>query len=179
MLAKGLTPRHSFARHSFAGHSLTRHSLKPRRPSLSSLSEAWRQGRSTPKRGNIYIKSTSRNLFCSLLDVQTKKVITSCSLRVPRYENEFNEKEDLYKRGVLLGELFGAKSLELGFRRLSIHLDMGANRLISEGRRGVVHGLGQKKIRFSFIRLAKAYPHNGCRPPKVRRKKRRTKARRT
>ena len=122
------------------------------------------------RRGNIYIKSTNRNVFCTLMDVK-KKVITSCSLRVPLYENEFNERENLFKRGMLLGELFGDKILALGFTEVAIFLDSGTNK----GRKGVLRGLGKKRIKISFIQLSKSYPHNGCRPSKVRRKKIRTK----
>ena len=125
------------------------------------------------KKGNIYMKVTDRNIFCTLMDIENKKVKTSCSLRVPEYENEFNERENLYVRGILLGELFRDKILELGFREVAIYLDSGTNK----GRRGVLQGLGKKnkKIKISFIQLSKGYPHNGCRPSKIRRKKVRTK----
>lgn len=123
------------------------------------------------KQGNIYIKSTRRNIFCTLMDTQDKVIKTSCSLRVPQYENQFNEREDLFKRGILLGELFGDKILELGYNEVSIFLDSGINK----GRKGVVRGLGEKKLKISFIQIFKGYPHNGCRPGKVRRKKVRTK----
>ena len=123
------------------------------------------------KKGNIYIKSTRRNIFCSLMDTQEKKIKTSCSLRVTQYNNEFNERENHYKRGILLGELFGDKILELGYTEVAIFLDLSTNK----GRKGVVNGLSKKKIKISFLQLSKDYPHNGCRPSKVRRKKVRTK----
>ncbi|CAN0507470.1 unnamed protein product, partial [Phaeothamnion confervicola] len=119
----------------------------------------------------IYIKSTNRNIFCTLMDVEQKKVKTSCSFKVPAYENEFNERENPYKRGMLLGELFGDKTLELGFTEVAIFLDSDINK----GRKGFIGGLGKKRIKISFIQLSKAYPHNGCRPSKIRRKKVRTK----
>lgn len=123
------------------------------------------------KKGNIYIKSTNRNIFCTLIDAENRKVITSCSLRVPQYDNEFNERENLFRRGSLLGELFGDKIIKLGFTEVSIYLDS----VINKGRKGVIWGLGTKKIKISFIQLLKGYPHNGCRPSKIRRKKVRTK----
>lgn len=126
---------------------------------------------SKTKKGNIYIKSTRRNIFCTLMDSQEKKIKTSCSLRVPKYENEFNERENLFKRGILLGELFGDKALELGYSEVSIFLDSSINK----GRKGVIKGLGNKKLKISFIQLCKGFPHNGCRPGKVRHKKVRTK----
>lgn len=123
------------------------------------------------KRGNVYIRSTNRNIFCVLLDTQDKKVKTSCSLRVPEYENEFNERENLFKRGVLLGELFGDKIENLGYTQIVVYLDFNVNK----SRKGVMVGLRKKKVKISLIQLLKGYPHNGCRPSKVRRKKIRTK----
>ncbi|CAM9110927.1 unnamed protein product [Ectocarpus sp. 8 AP-2014] len=126
---------------------------------------------SNAKRGNVYIKSTNQNIFCILLDTQDKKVKTSCSLKVPEYENEFNERENVFKRGILLGELFGDKVENLGYTEIVVYLDFNINK----GRKGVMIGLRKKKIKISFIGSLKGYPHNGCRPSKVRRKKIRTK----
>ncbi len=145
--------------------------LKGTKLFFSSFSESKSQIISLNKKGNIYIKSTKKNIFCTLMDVQEKKVITSCSLRVPEYVNEFNERENLFKRGKLLGELFGDKILKLGFTEIAIYLDSGIN----QGRKGFIQGLSKKKIKISFIQLLKAYSHNGCRPSKIRRKKVRTK----
>ena len=36
-------------------------------------------------------------------------------------------------------------------------------------------GLRKKKVKIYLIELLKGYPHNGCRPSKIRRKKIRTK----
>nr|YP_009073524.1 ribosomal protein S11 [Scytosiphon lomentaria]AIQ78528.1 ribosomal protein S11 [Scytosiphon lomentaria] len=123
------------------------------------------------KKGNIYIKSTGRNIFCTLIGTEDKKVKTSCSLRVPEYNNEFNERENLFKRGILLGELLGDKIINLGYTEVTVHLDFGLNK----GRKGVIIGLKKKRIKISLIELSKGYPHNGCRPKKIRRKKLRTK----
>nr|AZJ13614.1 ribosomal protein S11 [Endarachne binghamiae] len=127
-------------------------------------------GTSFKKKGNIYIKSTHRNIFCTLMSTEDNKVKTSCSLRVPEYNNEFNERENLFKRGILLGELLGDRINTFGYREVSIHLDFGINK----GRKGVIVGL-KKKVKISLIQLSKGYPHNGCRPKKMRRKKIRTK----
>nr|YP_011007879.1 ribosomal protein S11 [Agarum clathratum]WBP69710.1 ribosomal protein S11 [Agarum clathratum] len=123
------------------------------------------------KKGIIFIKSTKRNVFCTLMDIQERKVKTSCSLRVPVYENEYNERENLYTRGLLLGNLFGDKAIELGYTEFTIYLGSGINK----GRRGVVRGLSKKGVKITFLHLGTRYPHNGCRPVKVRRKKFRTK----
>lgn len=149
----------------------TKHYLKLKKASFSSFSETDIQKIHNKKKGNIYVKSTNNNIFCTLIDIQTNKVETSCSLRVPRYQNEFNEREDLFTRGVLLGELFGNKIIERGFTEVAIYLDYGINK----GRRGFLKGLETKRIKISFIQLLRSYPHNGCRPSKIRRKKVRTK----
>ena len=103
--------------------------------------------------------------------MQDKKVKTSCSLRVPEYENEFNERENVFERGILLGELFGDKVENLGYTEIVVYLDFNINK----GRKGVMIGLRKKKVKISLIELLKGYPHNGCRPSKIRRKKIRTK----
>lgn len=123
------------------------------------------------KKGNIFIKSTKRNIFCTLLGLEDKKVKTSCSLRIPEYINEFNERENLFKRGTLLGELLGERINNLGYKEVSIYLDFNINK----GRRGIITGLKKKGIKILLIQLSKGYSHNGCRPKKVRRKKFRTK----
>nr|QWK44213.1 ribosomal protein S11 [Akkesiphycus lubricus] len=123
------------------------------------------------KKGTVFIRCSKRNVFCTLMDTLDKKVKTSCSMRVPAYENEYNERENPYTRGLLLGNMFGNKTSELGYNDLTIYLGAGINK----GRRGVVRGLGQKGIKISLIQLGTGYPHNGCRPSKVRRKKFRTK----
>nr|QWK44381.1 ribosomal protein S11 [Arthrothamnus bifidus] len=123
------------------------------------------------KKGIIIIKSTKRNVFCTLMDIDEKKVKTSCSLRVPSYENEYNERENLYTRGLLLGNLFGDKAIGLGYTEFTIFLGSGINK----GRRGVVRGLSKKGVKITFLHLGTRAPHNGCRPVKVRRKKFRTK----
>nr|YP_003288869.1 ribosomal protein S11 [Saccharina coriacea]BAI48721.1 ribosomal protein S11 [Saccharina coriacea] len=123
------------------------------------------------KKGIIIIKSTKRNVFCTLMDTAEKKVKTSCSLRVPSYENEYNERENLYTRGLLLGNLFGDKAIRLGYTEFAIFLGSGINK----GRRGVVRGLSKKGVKITFLHLGTRAPHNGCRPVKVRRKKFRTK----
>nr|YP_011008194.1 ribosomal protein S11 [Eisenia bicyclis]WBP70095.1 ribosomal protein S11 [Eisenia bicyclis] len=124
------------------------------------------------KKGIIFIKSTKRNVFCILMDSDEKKIKTSCSLRVPVYENKYNERENLYTRGLLLGNLFGEKVIELGYTEVTIFLGSGINK----GRRGVIRGFSKKGIKIVFLYLGTGYPHNGCRPVKVRRKKFRTKS---
>ena len=44
------------------------------------------------KLGSIYTNCTKRNIFCTLTDTLSRKVKSSCSLRVPNYKNEFNER---------------------------------------------------------------------------------------
>ena len=118
------------------------------------------------KLGSIYIKCTHRNIFCTLMDTLNKKVKTSCSLRVPSYENEYNERENLYTRGLLLGKLFAEKATSLGYGRVIIYLT-GTSR----GRSGLIRSLNKSSLDVYSIVLATSKPHNGCRPAKTRRKK--------
>nr|YP_010206427.1 ribosomal protein S11 [Alaria praelonga]UAX19939.1 ribosomal protein S11 [Alaria praelonga] len=144
------------------------------KPSLATLEKEGileNPNKNKEKKGVIIIKSTKRNVFCTLMDAKEKKVKTSCSLRVPVYENEYNERENLYTRGLLLGNLFGDKVIQLGYTEFTIYLGSGINK----GRRGVVRGLSKKGVKITFLHLGTRYPHNGCRPVKVRRKKFRTK----
>ena len=73
------------------------------------------------KLGSIYINCTKRNIFCTLTDTLSKKVKSSCSLRVPNYKNEFNERENLYTRGLVLGKFFGSKVVSLGYNFVLIY----------------------------------------------------------
>ena len=124
--------------------------------------------------GDIYLKNTNSNFFCILMDSK-KKVITSCSLKVTQYENKFNERIDLYKRGALLGKLFMNKAIKLGFKKFNIRVSSGINKI----HKGFVKDFTRRKrIKIHYIQTSKTYPHNGCRPPKVRRKKVRTRLRR-
>nr|YP_010206389.1 ribosomal protein S11 [Alaria crassifolia]UAX19901.1 ribosomal protein S11 [Alaria crassifolia] len=144
------------------------------KPSLSTLEKEGvleNKTKNKEKKGVILIKSTKRNVFCTLMDAKEKKVKTSCSLRVPVYKNEYNERENLYTRGLLLGNLFGDKAIKLGYTEFTIYLGSGINK----GRRGVIRGLSKKGVKITFLHLGTRYPHNGCRPVKVRRKKFRTK----
>nr|QWK44995.1 ribosomal protein S11 [Analipus japonicus] len=121
--------------------------------------------------GSVYIKCTKRNIFCALINTLENKVITSCSMRVPPYENEFNERENLQTRGFSLGRFFGEKLFALGHTKLILYLNGK-----SKGRSGVIEGLDDLGIDIHSVVLITSHPHNGCRPPKTRRKKFRTKA---
>ena len=63
------------------------------------------------KLASICINCTKRNVLCTLTDTLSTKVKSSCSLRVPNYKNEFDEREKLYTRGLLLGMFFGSKEV--------------------------------------------------------------------
>nr|YP_010418006.1 ribosomal protein S11 [Sargassum polycystum]YP_010418173.1 ribosomal protein S11 [Sargassum plagiophyllum]AMO66462.1 ribosomal protein S11 [Sargassum polycystum]USF18224.1 ribosomal protein S11 [Sargassum polycystum]USF18391.1 ribosomal protein S11 [Sargassum plagiophyllum] len=124
----------------------------------------------TKKLGSVYLRCTKRNIFCTLVDCKSNIIKTSCSLRVPDYKNEFNERENLYTRGLLLGKLFGNKIISLGYKRIIVHI-MGT----SKGRFGVVRSFSKLGIDIHSIALITRTAHNGCRPLKRRRKKLRTK----
>nr|YP_448618.1 ribosomal protein S11 [Fucus vesiculosus]AAR29312.1 ribosomal protein S11 [Fucus vesiculosus] len=122
------------------------------------------------KLGSIYINCTKRNIFCTLTDTLSKKVKSSCSLRVPNYKNEFNERENLYTRGLVLGKFFGSKVVSLGYKKILLYFT-GSNK----GRSGVLRSLSKTGIKIYSTVLITQKAHNGCRPAKNRRKKFRTK----
>jgi len=123
--------------------------------------------------GYLYVKCTKRNLFSTLIDAITNKIKTSCSLRVPFYETKYNQRENLKTRGVLLGKLFGEKTIQLGYTKLMVFLT-GKIR----GRLDFVRTLSRAGIQIKSIVLVGRSPHNGCRPAKARRKKFRSKPKR-
>nr|YP_011008368.1 ribosomal protein S11 [Sporochnus bolleanus]WBP70339.1 ribosomal protein S11 [Sporochnus bolleanus] len=123
--------------------------------------------------GSAYITCTRGNIFCTLIDTLNGKVITSCSLRVPAYVNEYNERENLYIRGLLLGKLFSYRITTLGYNRIILYLNG-----TSKGRLGVVRSMGKAGIKVYAMVSDACNPHNGCRPAKARRKKFRSRAKR-
>lgn len=120
--------------------------------------------------GYIYISCTKRNIFCTLVDSVNKKVKTSCSLRVPPYQNEYNERENIYTRGLLLGKLFAEKVIFFGYNKAVVHVSG-----TSKGRSGVVRSLSKTGVDICSMVLSTSTSHNGCRPSKARRKKFRSK----
>ena len=77
----------------------------------------------------------------AITDTLSRKVKSSCSLRVPNYKNEFNERENIYTRGLLLGKFFGSKVVSLGYIFFLIYFT-GSNK----GRSGVVRSLSKTGI---------------------------------
>nr|YP_011008054.1 ribosomal protein S11 [Desmarestia aculeata]WBP69920.1 ribosomal protein S11 [Desmarestia aculeata] len=126
------------------------------------------------KVGSVYIKCTKRNIFCTLINPLNKKVETSCSLRVPTYDNKHNERDNLYTRAVLLGKLLAQKTIDLGYKELIIYLT-GMNK----GQLAIIRSFSKVELEIDSIVLVTSNPHNGCRPAKVRRKKFRSKVRNT
>jgi len=124
------------------------------------------------KLGSLYIKCTKRNIFCTLMDPLNKKVETSCSLRVPTYDNKYNERDNLYTRAVLLGRLLAQRTINLGYKELIIYLTG-----INKGQLAIIRSFSKVEIDIDSIVLATRNAHNGCRPAKVRRKKFRSKVR--
>nr|YP_009050511.1 ribosomal protein S11 [Sargassum fusiforme]AIG23778.1 ribosomal protein S11 [Sargassum fusiforme]QJC59485.1 ribosomal protein S11 [Sargassum fusiforme] len=124
----------------------------------------------TKKLGSVYLRCTKRNIFCTLVDCESNAIKTSCSLKVPDYKNEFNERENLYTRGLLLGKLFGNKIISFGYQKILVHI-AGT----SKGRFGVVRSFSKLGIDIYYIVLTTRTAHNGCRPFKRRRRKVRTK----
>lgn len=120
------------------------------------------------KSGILYIISTKRNIKCSFVDPFEKKVKTSCSIGIIKVDNKNLTTE--YERSIEMGSHIAQKIQNYKYNKLSIIVrGLGANR------KAVVVGL--KRFGFlidKFIDLT-FLPHNGCRLPKLRRKKFRTK----
>nr|YP_011008333.1 ribosomal protein S11 [Scytothamnus australis]WBP70304.1 ribosomal protein S11 [Scytothamnus australis] len=125
----------------------------------------------TQRIGVIYVTCKKRNLYCSLVDATNGKVLTSCSLRVPKYENKYNERENLYIRGLLLGNLFAERVQKLNYSEVFLFLT-GKSRSSS----GLLRSFEENaSLKIISITLSTNKPHNGCRPEKVRRVKLRSK----
>lgn len=120
------------------------------------------------KMGILYIISTKRNIKCTFVDPVEKKVKTSCSLGVIRIDNKALTTE--YERANQMGLLIAQKIQDLKYTKISIIL-----RGLSINRKAVIKGLERSNFIVDKLIDITLSPHNGCRLPKVRRKKFRTK----
>ena len=127
------------------------------------------------KYGYLVIRCTKNNIFCSVHNCDTRKTETSSSLRVPPHKSEFNEKENVYTRGLILGKVFGNKLISLGYTHLVIFV-----KGFSKARAGVLESLYEFHEARDFtlidVIVMTNDPHNGCRPRKPPRKKSRVRA---
>lgn len=119
------------------------------------------------KKGLICIRTTKRNVLFSLIDLNEKKVKLSSSLGCVKYNGV--DKRANYSSVRAFSEFFTLKIQELGYTDVSILLrGLGVTRV------ALIHVLRDYNLRLSKIKDETLSSHNGCRPPKLRRKKIRT-----
>jgi len=118
------------------------------------------------KLGYVYITSTRRNLFCTIVDSVDKKVKFSCSYGLAKTD----ARKLGYVPGKLLGQLFVNKIKSLKYNKVYIVL-VG----IGSGRIPIINSFRNSDINVLGVTDNTLCPHNGCRPKKLRRKKLRTK----
>ena len=118
------------------------------------------------KYGYVYITSTRRNLFCTIIDYNDKKVKFSCSYGLVKTD----AKKIGYVPSKLLGYLFLNKIKTLKYNKVYVILTG-----VGSGRAFIINSFRNTDIRVLRIIDTTLCPHNGCRPKKYRRKKFRTK----
>ena len=116
--------------------------------------------------GYVYITSTKRNLFCTIVDFIDKKVQFSCSYGFVKTDAKFLE----YVPAKLLGQLFVNKIKTLKYNK--VYLVLAG---IGSGRISIINSFRNSDIKVLRVTDITLCPHNGCRPKKLRRKKFRTK----
>lgn len=116
--------------------------------------------------GYVYINSTRRNLFCTIIDSIDKKVKYNCSYGLVKTES----KKVSYVPSKLLGSLFLNKIKTLRYDKVHIIL-VG----IGTGRISIINSFRNSDIKILYITDNTLCPHNGCRSKKLKRKKLRTK----
>lgn len=121
------------------------------------------------KIGILYIRCTRRNVFCSLVAPGDRRVISSYSLGISEVSQEALDPKNNYLRSKILGQHFLQKVKELGISELSIIV-----RGLGPGRAALLNIIRGSNLTIHNIEDTTLIPHNGCRSPKQRRKKLRT-----
>lgn len=112
----------------------------------------------------VYICSTKRNTFYSLIDMYDRKVKVSLSAGDIK-----PSKKNSYLNVKLLAQVFVQRVLELKYRNLSFVL-----RGLGFGRGAALNAFKNSGLCIDSVTDTTLTPHNGCRPVKIRRKKLRT-----
>lgn len=112
------------------------------------------------RRGRAYIQATYNNTYVSLTDLQGNVVAWSSAGKIgfkgPR-------KSTPYAASLVVKSL-GEKIQEMGLKEVEVFL-----KGIGSGREAAVRALDNIGLRVILIKDITSIPHNGCRPPKVRR----------
>lgn len=121
------------------------------------------------KIGVIYIRCSRRNVFCTLIDPSEKQVKFSCSSGVAEVSQSALKFNSNYFKSKILSQYFIQKIKEFGFGKLRIIVNgLGTARVV------LISALRNSNLQIIDIQDATLIPHNGCRGPKQRRKKLRT-----
>jgi len=122
---------------------------------------------SLKKRGLICIRTTKRNVLFSLVDVDRSRVKLSSSLGCVKYGGV--DRKANYASVRAFSEFFTRKIIEFGYTDISIIFrGLGVTRV------ALIHVIRDYNLRINGIKDETLSSHNGCRPPKQRRKKVRT-----
>lgn len=124
----------------------------------------------TSKTGILYLRCTRRNVFCTLVDSEEKRVKFSCSLGVSGVSHQALDFKNNYMKSKLLSQYFIQKVKGFSIGRLRI-VTCG----LSVGRATLLNTIRNSSLQIISIEDSTLAPHNGCRGPKQRRKKSRTK----
>lgn len=121
------------------------------------------------KIGVIYIHCSRRNVFCTLIDPLKKQVKFSCSSGVSEVSQSASRFNNNYFKSKILTQYFIQKIKEFGFDKLRIVIrGLGTARVV------LISALRNSNLQIIDIQDTTLIPHNGCRGPKQRRKKLRT-----
>lgn len=122
---------------------------------------------SSIKKGLIFIRATKRNVLFSLVDADESKVKLSSSLGCVKSGGV--SKKVNYASIRAFSEFFTRKIIESGYTDISIIFrGLGITRV------ALIHVIRDSSLRLNRIKDETLSSHNGCRPPKQRRKKVRT-----
>lgn len=123
-----------------------------------------------PKLGILYLRCSRRNVFCTLIDPKEQLVKFSCSLGISEVSRQALDFKNTYLKSKLLSQYFIRKIQEFSIGRLRIvTCGLGA------GRATLLNTIRNSSLQIISIEDNTLVPHNGCRGPKRRRKKLRTK----
>lgn len=112
------------------------------------------------KEGRIYISSSYNNTICTLTDPQGKVLAWSSAGNI----GFKGTKKATPFAASKVAEGIVQKAQKLGIEKIEVFV-----RGIGSGRESAIRSLAAKGLDILVIRDITPIPHNGCRPPKVRR----------
>ncbi|CAM9118748.1 unnamed protein product [Choristocarpus tenellus] len=118
------------------------------------------------KKAFLFIYSSRRNLFCSLIDPVFKKVIISWSLGSLE---KVKWKKSISLGSSHIGEFLSEKLTQLGYNSIFIY-----SRGLGKGNISFIRSITKSGLHLICFIENTELSHNGCRPSKLRRKKNKT-----